>query len=203
MPPERAEQSGAGMVKDVVGDHFPDTYRDLSTRRLLDVFRRGPERLRRVVAGLETEALRARPRPDHWSIQENVIHVVDSEIVGAVRFRIVLAEPGRPLPFYSQDAWTEALGYQAYDAGRRDAALDHFEVLRSTSSSLLRTVDDDGWRRAGVHAELGPVTLRQLLELYADHGEWHIWRILDLRRRLGDPLDVPLLLPRRLFPVRG
>lgn len=191
------------MVEDIVGAGFPDTYRDLSTPHLLEVFRRGPERLRRVLAGLDTEALRARPRSGHWSIQENVIHVVDSEIVGAVRFRMVLAEPDRPLPFYSQDAWTEALDYQAYDAGRRDVAVNHFGALRATSYSLLRTVGDDEWRRAGVHRELGPVTLRQLLELYADHGEWHIWRILDLRRRLGKALDVPLLLPQRLFPVAG
>lgn len=121
------------MVEDIVVAGFPDTHRDFSPRHLLDVFQRGPERLRRVLAGLDPEALRARPRSGHWSIPENVIHVVDSEIVGAVRFRMVLAEPYRPLPFYSQDAWTEALGYQAYDAGGRDVA----GPLRSAPSDVV------------------------------------------------------------------
>lgn len=180
---------------------FPPTYRELTTDHLLDTFRRAPERLRAVAAGLSQEELRARPIPEKWSILENLVHVVDSEIVGAVRFRMVLAEPGNELPFYDQDTWTTALGYQSFDAEELDDVLTHFEALRRTTFTLLRDLPDEDWNRSGIHAELGPVSLRQLLELYADHAEWHIWRILDLRRRVGRQLDLELLLPDRLFPV--
>jgi hypothetical protein len=43
------------------------------------------------------------------------------------------------------------------------------------------------------------MSLRNLLELYADHGERHLDQILDCRARMGKQLDLPSLLPRRLF----
>jgi plasmid replication initiation protein len=46
-----------------------------------------------------------------------------------------------------------------------------------------------------VHHIFGVMTLRQLLEMYADHGERHIAQILELRRRLDIPSPMTVLLP--------
>jgi hypothetical protein len=178
---------------------FPTTYAHHPTAQLISIFARGPERLRLAVAGLTLSELRARPRPEKWSILEIAAHVADSELSGAMRVRLAFAQPGVALPFYDQDAWTEQLGHCRLDEAGLERALKLFELLRETSGALLGRLTTDEWRRWGVHAEFGPVTLRNLLELYADHVERHLGQILTLRALLGKPIDLPLLLEERLY----
>ncbi|HLE20918.1 MAG TPA: hypothetical protein VJB88_07355, partial [Vicinamibacteria bacterium] len=58
---------------------------------------------------------------------------------------------------------------------------------------------EEDWKKWGSHADWGRLTVRQLLELYADHGERHIEQIVELRLLLGNPVNVPRLLPTRLY----
>jgi len=148
---------------------------------------------------LDRPALGAREIPSKWTIQEIVCHVADSETVGAIRIRLALAEPGAAFPGYDQGRFAEGLGYASFDAPLVRDTLDLFSRLRSISARLLRRATPEAWKRAGVHPEWGPVTLRQLLELYADHGERHLEQILERRRRLGLPLAMDRLLPERLY----
>jgi len=67
------------------------------------------------------------------------------------------------------------------------------------SGSLFARAPEAAWARTGRHAEWGEMTLRQLLELYADHGERHLSQILARREALGRPLAMDPLLPERLY----
>ena len=182
------------------GTHaFPDTYADLDTKTLLQAYAEGPKRLRQTLDGLSDDALVARPIPGKWSIQEITIHLADAEVMGAARIRQTIAEPGRAFAVYEQDVWTERLAYQHLDRARLDDALRLFETLRAATLPLFMHVRNGTWKQQGLHPELGPVTLRQLLELYADHSERHLDQILDRRARLGLPLALSPLLPTRLY----
>ncbi len=179
--------------------HFPDAYRGISNRDLLTVYKAGPTRLGGILAGSTDEELKARPQEDRWSIQEIAMHVADAEIMGAARLRQALAEPGASFALYDQDAWTDALGYQSRDRKALENSVWLFSALRTGSTLLLETAKEQDWTKWGNHADWGPLTVRQLLELYADHGERHIEQIVDLRAWLGKPLVVPRLLPKRLY----
>jgi uncharacterized damage-inducible protein DinB len=178
---------------------FPATYAEHPTAHLIAIFGRAPERLRTVLGGLTLGELRARPRPNKWSILEIAAHMADSELTGAFRFRFSFAQPGGALPFYDQDAWAEQLAYRSLDEAGLERTLRIFQLLRESAGSLLERLTADDWQRSGMHAEFGPVTLRNLLELYADHGERHIGQILTVRELLGKPLQYPLLLEERLY----
>ncbi len=178
---------------------FPDAYRGISTRDLLTVYKAGPTRLGGILAGLTDEELKARPREDKWSIQEIAMHIADAEIMGAARLRQALAEPGASFALYNQDAWTRALGYQSRDRKALEDAVRLFSALRTGSTLLLETAKEQDWTKWGNHADWGPLTVRQLLELYADHGERHIEQIVAARAWLGKPLVAPRLLPKRLY----
>ena len=179
---------------------FPDAYRGISNRDLLTVYKAGPTRLGGVLAGLTDEELKQRrPQDDKWSIQEIAMHVADAEIMGAARLRQTLAEPGASFALYDQDAWTRALGYQSRDRKALENAVRLFSALRTGSTLLLETAKEQDWTKWGNHADWGPLTVRQLLELYADHGERHIEQIVAARALLGKPLVVPRLLPKRLY----
>ncbi len=81
---------------------FPDLYAQVNTGKLLEVFDQGPARLRNVLAGLTHEHFKANPRPGKWSIQEIVMHVADSEIMGAARIRQTYTQPGSSFAVYDQ-----------------------------------------------------------------------------------------------------
>ncbi len=178
---------------------FPDGYQDISTERLLAVYEAGPRRLGQSLEGLDAADLGARVIPDKWTIQEVLCHVTDSETVGAIRFRQALAEPGARFPGYDQDRFASGLAYAGFDASLLRDTLDLFARLRSVSARLLRRAAPKAWDNAGIHAEWGEVTLRQLLELYADHGERHLEQVLERRAKLEKPLAMERLLPVRLY----
>lgn len=172
---------------------FPETCARLSESDLLAVYSAAPARLTQALDGLSEEALRARPVPEKWSIQEIAIHLSDSELVGALRFRRVLSEDRPDLPSYDQDLFADNLSYRGQDAGFRRACLHGFRNLRETSGWLLERASPSDWRREGRHPDWGAMSLRRLVELYADHGERHVGQILALRRRIGRPIDLPPL----------
>ncbi|MDQ2870959.1 MAG: DinB family protein [Acidobacteriota bacterium] len=178
---------------------FPSAYASLPTASLLETYAAAPDRLVRALDGLTDAELRSHPVAGKWSIQEIAIHVSDSEIVGAVRFRKVLMERDPVLPGYDESVWATGLDYGKRDASFRRASLHAFRNLRETAAAILGEATGADWVREGRHPEWGPVTLRQLLELYADHGERHIEQIVERRRLLGHSPGPASLLPVRLY----
>ena len=181
---------------------FPDTYRDVPLARLLVAFDTAPARLRASVAGLTEGQLRARPRPGKWSVLEIALHLTDADVIGAGRLRHALAQPGVTVAGYDQDAWAGTLAYNGAPLAALADSLDLFASLRRSAAALFRrAAADDAWGHVVYHPERGAVTLRNLLELYADHGDRHIAQILANRALLGVPPSPPveLVLPERLY----
>ena len=165
---------------------------------LLNVYGQGPARVRAAVSGLANEELSVFPFPDKWSVKEIAFHLTESEIFGSIRFRQALTQTNPVFPCYDQNIWTKRLKYQQRDLYELDDALDLFTLLRKTNGKLLASLEKDQWKFKGTHPEKGEMTMRQLLELYADHAERHIDQILARRRLFGRSLDLPALLSKRL-----
>lgn len=176
---------------------FPDVLEDLPTATLLQAYAEGPRRIRDALAGLTDGQLTAHPIPGKWSIAEIVFHLADAEIMGAARVRQAVAESGAVAAVYDQDCWADGLRYGTRDRAALDEALDLFELLRRTTTPLFR---EGGGSRTVMHAGWGgQITLRQLLELYADHSERHLAQILERRRLQGVPLAMEPLVADRLY----
>ena len=177
---------------------FP-SYAQYSTEALIDAFARGPDQLRLSVSGLAERELRARPRGElRWSVHEIILHTLDSEIQGAYRIRKVWAEPGSILPGYDQDVWAREHEY-AGTVGDREGAINGLAALRAATLPVFRRAIAGDWKKSGLHPDYGPLTLRNLLELYADHVERHVAQILESRVLMGRGIELELLLPERLY----
>ena len=72
---------------------------------LLERFRRGPEVLAVVLTGVFGEEEDFTLAPGKWSIRQIIAHLADAEMVGAHRFRQVIAEQNPTLIAFDQDAW--------------------------------------------------------------------------------------------------
>jgi uncharacterized damage-inducible protein DinB len=127
--------------------------------------------LRKVATGLSREQLLATPVPGTWSIQQNVIHILDCELVFCDRMRRVIALDNPALLSFDESRYVQSLFYNDQDA---TVACDLFESNRRLMSSVLRKLPDAAFARTGTHSERGVQTLTDVLRYAVDHLQHHL-----------------------------
>jgi hypothetical protein len=156
----------------------------LGSRDPLEVLAETPRTLRAAVAGLTRQQDAIPERPGKWSVRQVVQHLADSDLVGAFRFRMVLAHDAPELPGYDQDVWAHRLAYQDSDVL---SALQEFSTLRSATVRLLRRATPEDMRRVMRHAERGDESLSHMIRTYAGHDVAHLRQIARIRQAIGAP----------------
>lgn len=140
-------------------------------------FTEGPTFVAKAIDGIEAGLLN-RPGREGWSARDVLVHLSDAELVGALRFRMVLAEERPTLPVYEPDVWKKRLHYLWRSP---EAALSLFQQTRFGSAELLAQCALADWERVGVHPARGEMSLGDLLQLYTDHAMEHVAQIEALR----------------------
>ena len=140
------------------------------------VLARTPATLRAMLSGLDAGWLDADEGPETFSPRDVLGHLIFGEETDWIpRLRIIL-EHGADRPFVPFDRF----GFRSRYGGRPvGELLDVFERLRREN---LRTLDSFGLGpqdlgRPGLHPELGPVTLGQLLATWVAHDLNHLLQI--------------------------
>jgi uncharacterized damage-inducible protein DinB len=150
----------------------------LGNRDPLAVLRETIDVLPQAIDGLSPQQLRQPERAGKWSIGQVLTHLADSELVGAWRFRLILAQERPPLTPYDQDIWADRLRYAEADPA---AALELFTVLRKANLRLLEHATPADLARVGLHAERGEESVGHLRNLYAGHDLLHRRQIDRIR----------------------
>jgi hypothetical protein len=133
-----------------------------------------PSRLRSLVLAATADERRFTTSADRWSIAQIAAHLADAEVVGAWRFRAMLAQDGVPLQAYDQNAWASAFRYEGVSA---EESVALFTALRSSLLRVLKDVDPARRQHAGHHAERGRESVEHLMRLYAGHDLNHLAQI--------------------------
>jgi hypothetical protein len=90
----------------------------------------------------------------------------------------VIAEDNPTLTAFDQDAWARNLDYSKR---KPKQSLETFRRIRGENYELLKDLPESTYARTGTHTEDGAVTLRGLLEGYAEHAESHARHLQELR----------------------
>jgi hypothetical protein len=133
-----------------------------------------PSRLEALVSELSPEQLSGTHIPGEWTVAQNVHHVADAHLNGFVRFKLILTEDRPTLKPFDQERWAELLDSKLAVVTRSLLVL---KGVHARWVELLRSLDEDEWRRFGYHPEVGIVSLDDLLQTYANHGEAHLAQI--------------------------
>jgi hypothetical protein len=138
------------------------------------------KKIKTLLKGKPATKLRKRPGPDKWSVAEITTHLLDAEIVGGYRMRMILGAPGGPIPAFDQNAWVLSGHYDKRDAHQ---SLGHFTAMREANLALLKTLTPEQWKHYGMHPERGQETIEHMAVMFAGHDLNHIKQIENIVSR--------------------
>jgi uncharacterized damage-inducible protein DinB len=148
---------------------------------LIDQIAATPESMRAAVRGLSDEQLDTPYRPGGWTVRQVVHHVPESHMHSYIRFKLAITEDEPTIKPYFEDRWA-----QLPDAlAPIESSLDLLEALHARWVWFLRLLKDEDFDRTFQHPELGSVSLKKNVALYAWHGRHHVGHITRLRERMG------------------
>jgi DinB superfamily len=152
---------------------------------LLDRYIAGAEVPAQAIAGLSKTDLLVKPVPGTWSIQQIVLHLLDSDLIASDRMKRVAAEDRPTLIGYNETLFANTLYFDDLDAG---LACDLLAKNRRLTFEILKRLPDEAFARTGLHNESGEITLEYLVKTYVQHLDHHLKFIRKKRAMLGKPL---------------
>lgn len=151
-------------------------------RWLMKAVREMSGELYRQLSGVNEKGLRWRPARGEWCLKEIAAHVRDAEILYQQQIEAIADGRGGRLPH-------EALDVLPAERGYIEEPLQHFlyeyEAAREETVWLLYTLDEDDWRRTGLHPYRGEISIHDIARELHEHDLQH----LNQARRTREALD--------------
>jgi uncharacterized damage-inducible protein DinB len=147
----------------------------------IDEIEMAPQLLLDATKGLQEEQLDTPYRQDGWTIRQVVHHLADSHINSYTRFKLALTEEQPVIKPYQEDKWAEL------QDSKLSIEVSHvlLDALHSRWVYLLRTLKASDLEKTFFHPELGEMSLKVNIGLYAWHCRHHTAQITTLRKRLN------------------
>jgi uncharacterized damage-inducible protein DinB len=149
---------------------------------MIERLRGVPPRLEEHVKGLSPETLTAR-HDGRWSIQENAGHLLDLESL--VQQRIEEYVAGADV-LHAADMSNRKTYEANYNLAGISEITEAFRAERITTIRRLDLLDDEVFARSAIHPRLNvPMRLVDLLFFTAEHDDYHLTRIAELKQILS------------------
>src|ERR1039457_4057727 len=146
-------------------------------RQLIGRYREGVRSVEDAVGGASDAELDARPAPGKWTAREIVHHLADSEMISAIRVRMLIAEDAPAIHAYDEAEYARRLKYDRPIG----ASLQALRFARETTAQILDRLTPEEWNRAGTHPEHGVYSVEGWLRIYASHAHNHAEQIRRAR----------------------
>ena len=137
----------------------------------LNRLERTTSELAAAIKGRSTAALARRPDEKNWAAVEIICHLRDTEEGFGGRFQMLLAMDEPKILGPDPDRWAAERQYLRNDPGE---ALAAFRSRRTESLEILRKLTPGQWKRAGLHATRGKVTIDDFVTLMCWHDDNHL-----------------------------
>lgn len=142
-----------------------------------------PSKLRTAVSGLNDARLDTPYREGGWTIRQVIHHVADSHINAYTRFKLAMTEDNPSIRPYQEAAWAEC---EDAKNGKISDSLDLLDALHRRWVSFLKSLREEDLERTYFHpANNKQSKLREIISMYAWHGDHHLAHITGLKERSG------------------
>lgn len=112
----------------------------------------------------------ARYAPGKWSLKEVLGHMTDTERIMSYRMLRIARGDTTPLPGFDEVTFVEN---GSFDQVSLTDLIADFQAVRQATFTLLTTIDESAWPRAG-SASTFDITARALAYVLAGHAEHHL-----------------------------
>jgi hypothetical protein len=154
---------------------------------LIERYAHEGEKISLAIRGLTREDMQTVPPPElpklgKWTIQQVVIHLLDSDLIAADRMKRVIAEDNPTLIGYDENKFAANLFVEEQST---EDATTIVSLNRLNFARVLRKLPESAFARSGTHNERGRMTLLDLLKTYTNHLEHHLSFIHAKRAAMG------------------
>ncbi|MDR2122325.1 MAG: bacillithiol transferase BstA [Flavobacteriaceae bacterium] len=142
-----------------------------------------PEKLTQEVQHLSDEQLDTPYRSEGWTIRQVVHHLADSHMNVHIRTKLALTEEKPIVKPYFETLWAELADSKNHPI---EPSLKILEGVHRRLSALLKSLSEEGLKRTFIHPEHGKeFPLREVIAMYAWHGNHHLAHITTLKKHKG------------------
>ena len=146
---------------------------------LIERIRGTPPRLEDLLAGLPPETLTAQV-DGRWSMQENAGHLLDLESLVSQRIDEYLAGNAA---LHAADMSNRTTHDANHNEVAADSILKAFRTARHDIVNRLESFDPEIFARSALHPRLNvPMRLVDMLFFQAEHDDYHLARISELKK---------------------
>lgn len=139
-----------------------------------------PRTLVLLIDGVAESKLNLKPARGKWSVTEILAHLAEDELSSTWRYRQMLEHDSPELLGFDQQMWATLGDYASWKAHE---ALEMFRLLREANLRMFARLTPEQWKRQGVHAERGKITVEELCRHMAAHDMNHIDQVRRILRR--------------------
>jgi len=151
-------------------------------REMIERYAAGADMPGRAIKGLTTQELTSHPVPGTWSIQELIVHLMDSHLISSDRMKRIIAEDNPTLIGYDESRFIKHLFPDSLDAA---TVCEVFRLNQQLTAQILRQLPDSAFERSGNHNERGRLTLGQMVKSYVEHLDHHMTFLRAKLKALG------------------
>ena len=150
--------------------------------RLVQRLRDQADEVRRLVAGLDEDALAKRTIPEKWSLKELVCHVLKVQRVFSERLDRMLAEENPSVTSYKAE---EDPRFPKMVSVAADQSLAAFLAERERYLDRLEDLSPAEWHRGAQHPDFSHYDVHFQTDYLAHHEAHHIYQMLQRRTPFG------------------
>jgi len=157
-------------------------------RDVIEQYAAGGEKLSQAIRGLTREDLLWTPPADSpasigkWSIQQVVIHLLDSDLIAMDRIKRMIAMENPQIIGYDENLFIQRLLPEEQSA---EDAVKILELSFRNFAKVLRKLPDAAFERKGMHNERGATTAGKYVEDMVAHMDRHLKFIHAKRAAMG------------------
>lgn len=134
-----------------------------------------PEQLQTLTKNLSEEEANLVYRPNGWNIKQVIHHLSDSHSNALIRFKLTITEENPTIKTYAENLWAELADGNDTNISY---SLTMLTAIHYKWSLLLANWSKNDWEKTYFHPEANKsVTLKEMIGLYAWHGNHHLAHI--------------------------
>ena len=159
-----------------VGKFKADPNADMTA--MIDQIAATPDAIAKIVEKMTPAQLASPYRPGGWTGGQVVHHMADSHANAYIRTKFALVEDNFTVKPYEENVWAEMVDAKSADVA---ASVLMLRGMHARWVTLLRTLTPEQFQRPLLHPERGPMTIHNLIQLYAWHGRHHAGHLQSIK----------------------